>query len=141
MYAVFILTNDITSPEAQLLYERFDAADYDAHIASIDTSRSLDEKRAQWHRMLTVLASAGKRYRGFVVLQDSCVTTVDRALLGRALDAGVENYDLFHLCRWQDACEYKQARAIPDSSMAWLVLLVPTLAAIGTLGKLRCTDL
>ena len=116
MIPVFILTADVNSPSAQLLADRLDT-NFDVHIASIDASRALSKKGAEWLRVETILKSRSMP-RGVVIVKDSVVTTADPLTISRTLDAASEIYDQFYLCRWQDKCDYKEIRSIPDSSVA-----------------------
>jgi hypothetical protein len=118
MFPVFVLTRDVASNQAKLLCDRFDANHFDTHMASIDASRAINKKQAEWTRIVKVLNEKSDTQRGVVIVKDTSVTSADKETITRAITAGSENYDLFHLCRWQDECSYNTVRTLPNSSVA-----------------------
>ena len=117
MIPVFILTGDIESRSAQLLYSRFDAENgFDPYITNIDATRSINKAGAEWHRLITILKSRADVGRGILMIKDTSVTTADNKTIARVVTAASETYDMFHLCRWQDTCTYENPRSLADTS-------------------------
>lgn len=117
MIPVFILTGDVQSRSAQLLYSRFDAENgFDSFITSIDATRTINKAGAEWHRIITILKSRADLGHGVVVIKDTSVTTADNKTISRVITAASETYDMFHLCRWQDTCAMENPRSLADTS-------------------------
>lgn len=117
-FPVFIMTADVQSPGAQLLVDRFSSGIFDVHIASIEASRAVDRKNAEWIRAMTMF-EAMPHNQGLVIVKDSSVTTCEPDTIARTVKAASERYDLFHMCRWDEDCSsIRNVVSIPNSSVA-----------------------